>query len=390
MNDILLTPNEMLAFNARLSALTDDRVTVGPRAITRGEARALWSTMKVFNPHTVLTKRLPQRHSRLVHRGGAAFTLIAAAALTGCTTLGGNVKGSFACRAPDGMCAPTSKIDDQALAMISGGDGDAMPATVINPYERTDTRFVPTASASPSRSNERVLRIVFPAHVDRLGRFREASAIHAVVERGSWVTPAQSASAAMPNRQLAMVDNVPSLAELAAASPEAVFAQAPVEAVSATYVAPIALTGSVPDPAAVSAARRKGHAVKARTTIVRTSSIASPQPVGRMVAATSPALAIVPISLTVPKQIARLEAADRAPKLTSSVTQMPTSVVASAASYDLRGAGAASPLQSIRDQVGSILAAKTVVRTESAAPKPGTPERPINGPSVLSVSGVEK
>ena len=53
MNDILLTPNEMLAFNARLSALTDDRVTVGPRAITRGEARALWSTMKVFNPHTV-------------------------------------------------------------------------------------------------------------------------------------------------------------------------------------------------------------------------------------------------------------------------------------------------------------------------------------------------
>lgn len=390
MNDILLTPKEMLAFNARLSALTDNRVTVGPRAITRGEVRALWSTMKVFHPHTVLTKRLPKRRSRPVHHGGAAFTLIAAAAISGCTTLGGNVKGSFACRAPDGMCAPTSKIDDQALAMIGGGDADAMPATVINPYERPDPRFVPTAGASPSRSNERVLRIVFPAHVDRLGRFREASAIHAVVERGSWVTPAQSACAAIPSRQLAMVDNVPSLAELAAASPEAVFPQSPVEAVPAAYVAPTELTGSVPDLATVSAARRKGHAVKARTAFVRTSSIASPQPVVRMVASTPPASSIVPISLTVPKQIARLEAADRAPKLTSPVTQMPTSVAASAASYDLRGAGAASPLQSIRKQVSSILAAKTVVRTASDAPKAGTPERPINDPSVLSVSGVEK
>lgn len=390
MNDILLTDDEMLAFNVRLSALTDDRVTVGPRAITRGEARALWSTMKVFNPHSVLTKRLPQRRSRLVHRGGAAFTLITAAALTGCTTLGGNVKGSFACRAPDGMCAPTSKIDDQALAMISGADADAMPATVINPYERTDPRFIPTASASPSRSNERVLRIVFPAHVDRLGRFREASAIHAVVERGSWVTPAKSASAAASNQQLAMVDIVPSLAERAAASPEAVFTQAPVEAVAAAFAAPSAVPGNVPDPAAVAAARRKGHAVKARAAFVRTSSIAGPQPVAPTRAPTSQASTVLPMSVTLPKQIARLEAADRAPKLTSPVAQMPTAVAASAASYDLRGAGAAAPLQSIRDQVGSILAAKTMVRTASAAPKAGAPERPINGPSVLSVSGVEK
>ena len=39
-------------------------------------------------------------------------------ALGGCTTLGTNVAGSFRCSAPDGVCAPSSVIDDSALARI--------------------------------------------------------------------------------------------------------------------------------------------------------------------------------------------------------------------------------------------------------------------------------
>ena len=37
-------------------------------------------------------------------------------------------KGSFTCQAPDGICAPSSTIDDRALAMISGDAGDVMDA----------------------------------------------------------------------------------------------------------------------------------------------------------------------------------------------------------------------------------------------------------------------
>ena len=392
MNDILLTDDEMLAFNERLAAMTDDRLTVGPRAITRGEARALWSTMKVFNPGTVLASKLPRRRQRVVHRGGAAFTLVAAATLSGCTTLGGNVKGSFACKAPDGMCAPTSKIDDQALSMISGGDADATPATVINPYERADPRFVPTASANPSRSSERVLRIVFPAHVDRLGRYREASAIHAVVERGTWVASSQSAKASAGS-QVAMSDYSPSLAELAVASPEAAFPSAPVENVAAAYAAPSPAATSVPDPAAVAAARRKGHAVKASAALLRTSSVSSPP--RALVTSVSMAQAprqmasSVPSVASVPRQIATMQAADRGPGLAAPAAAGVVAVVP----YDLRGAGsgaASAPLQSIRDQVGSILSAKSTTRTASAAPKAGASERPVNGPTILSVSGVEK
>src|SRR3546814_9561508 len=55
-----------------------------------------------------------------------ALTLCSAVALGGCSTFGGNIRGDFSCAAPDGICAPSSTIDDRALAMISaeGTDGD--------------------------------------------------------------------------------------------------------------------------------------------------------------------------------------------------------------------------------------------------------------------------
>ncbi|MBY0342557.1 MAG: hypothetical protein K2Q29_01755, partial [Sphingomonadales bacterium] len=38
--------------------------------------------------------------------------------LSGCSTLGTNVSANFRCNAPDGICAPSSVIDDSALARI--------------------------------------------------------------------------------------------------------------------------------------------------------------------------------------------------------------------------------------------------------------------------------
>lgn len=137
--------------------------------------------------------------------------------LTGCTTLGGNIKGNFSCVAPDGICAPSSTIDDRALAMIAGEDGDRMitPAGPYSAPSREDRAFE-TASAAPARSQERVLRIVFPAQIDAAGRLHEQTAVHAVVERGEWqralasnavaTTPAQVQAATGGDTLLAAVD----------------------------------------------------------------------------------------------------------------------------------------------------------------------------------------
>ena len=39
-------------------------------------------------------------------------------ATSGCAVLGGNVKGNFSCRAPEGDCAPTSVIDGRATETV--------------------------------------------------------------------------------------------------------------------------------------------------------------------------------------------------------------------------------------------------------------------------------
>jgi conjugal transfer pilus assembly protein TraV len=41
--------------------------------------------------------------------------------------------------------------------------------------------------AEPGRSSDRVLKVVFPAHADASGIYREEAVAHVVVERGSWV-----------------------------------------------------------------------------------------------------------------------------------------------------------------------------------------------------------
>lgn len=160
---------------------------------------------------------------------GALGLILAGTGLASCTTMGGNIKGNFSCVAPDGICAPSSTIDDRALAMIAGEDGDRM-ITPAGPYSvpasegrgpqsvaaRSVAGGFQIASAAPARSQERVLRIVFPAQIDAAGRLREQTAIHAVVERGEWqqamaanavaTTPSEVASATGGDTLLAAVD----------------------------------------------------------------------------------------------------------------------------------------------------------------------------------------
>ncbi|WP_336952443.1 TraV family lipoprotein [Sphingobium aromaticivastans] len=143
--------------------------------------------------------------------------LLGLVALGGCAGFGGNIKGSFACAAPDGICAPSAVIDDRALAMITA-DPSAEPIYQEqrgNPPPGRTAHAQPAgarATADATRTRERVMRIVFPAYIDERGRLHEASAIHAVVAQGEWQSAAVNDPAPTRNA-LAAAPEMPSLVE---------------------------------------------------------------------------------------------------------------------------------------------------------------------------------
>lgn len=121
------------------------------------------------------------------------------AMLGGCASMGGNVKGNFICRAPDGICSPTSNIDDQAIASMTGGSAAGAVAGAVTP-------------AAPRSAGS--LKVVLPARTDRFGRWRDETVVY--------VDP-QLAAGSDDGRQLAYSNGtVParlSLVELAAGAP---------------------------------------------------------------------------------------------------------------------------------------------------------------------------
>lgn len=154
--------------------------------------------------------------ARMWVRCGCGF--LGFVALGGCAGLSGNIKGSFTCAAPDGICAPSAVIDDRALAMITA-DPSAEP---IHMEQRGNPPPGRTAHAQPAgapvtadatRTRERVMRIVFPAYIDERGRLHEASAIHAVVAQGEWQSAAGAGEAVPTRNALAAAPEMPSLAE---------------------------------------------------------------------------------------------------------------------------------------------------------------------------------
>lgn len=190
-------------------------------------------------------------------RIGLAGLLLVGASLSGCMSLGGNVKGDFACRAPDGICAPSGNIDDRALAMISGEEGDRMIAPA-GPYVEPPAQGRGYQKASsPVRTRERVLRIVFPAQIDASGRLHEQSAVHAVVERGEWAEAlAGNAVAQTPDEVAASAGRDTLLAAVERAEPP--------------MIETLAVNPDLPTPEAVAMARAAGNGGE----------VHSPDPVG--------------------------------------------------------------------------------------------------------------
>lgn len=115
--------------------------------------------------------------------------------LSGCASLGGNVRGDFACRAPKGDCAPLTAIDAGAVAQLTGNSAAAQRAEPA-------VTATPTGAASssvPQRSGERTLTIFVPAHVDLDGVLHDAATLHAVVEAPRWLTPSVSSRGLAPS-----------------------------------------------------------------------------------------------------------------------------------------------------------------------------------------------
>lgn len=134
--------------------------------------------------------------------------------LSSCASFGGNVSGSFHCRAGEGICAPTTTIDDQALAMISGEsvDGYQTPAGPFEPSGASSNRNVVAGGS-------REIRIVFPAYVDRQGRTYEKTAVRAYV-RAAEFDGASLARGVNPKAASHLSMSGPGLDEIAGQAPE--------------------------------------------------------------------------------------------------------------------------------------------------------------------------
>ena len=81
-------------------------------------------------------------------------------ALSGCASLGGNIKGSFDCRAPGGTCAPTSAIDAEATGQHSA------------------TFYSKNSMPRPSALAGSMLRVVLAGYRDDEGRTHESRVVH--------------------------------------------------------------------------------------------------------------------------------------------------------------------------------------------------------------------
>jgi conjugal transfer pilus assembly protein TraV len=361
-----LLSHEMASLNRALVKRTKGRVSVGPASISVAEGIALWNATAVFASVASALPPLVRRRSRggvsgdtvvgLRRTVSTGALLAVTASLGACATFGGNVKGDFACRAPDGVCAPTSTIDDAALALIVGDT----PVIKTGPYtpETTRPRVVQTAAAEPVRSGEKVLRIVFPAHIDEEGRYRESTAIHAVVERGAWISAAnapsesaQTSDASFQETKLAYDDTSDyasrSLGELASAAPEVHF----------------------PDPVADIDAQ---NAIAAKTAMVKTPVVTAN---------------VKPVRLT--HGIAQTGAAPAvaATRVVAKVSPAPANLLPAA--VPTKGAANTStidPMAAIKAQVAQRLASSVPANPAGETVKP----TPAKGPSLFPASGVNR
>ena len=107
-------------------------------------------------------------------RFSLSMLALSSLSLSACASLGGNISGSFDCKAPGGSCAPTSQIDAAASAEMLEQSQPNSRRTAISPVQT-------------ARTGERVLKIVFPGFVDASGNLHEARSVHVVTRSPDWV-----------------------------------------------------------------------------------------------------------------------------------------------------------------------------------------------------------
>lgn len=422
---ILLTPQEMASLDRALVKRTGGRLRIGGQAMSVAQGIAIWNATASFEseparPPSGIGALLPRSRDRDARvRDGVALRralsagagLAAAASLAGCATFGGNVKGSFACRAPDGICAPTSRIDDAALALISG-EPSVSPAGPYMSPRPASPYLTPIAAREPVRSGEKVLRIVFPAHIDAAGRFREATAIHAVVERGEWIAAADTGPSPQrtamrqspPVAAQAWAEPLPAgptLGELAAAAPEVQFPDpvADIDAQNAVEAAapPAPPAGNMGQGRAKHVSRSAptrsaGQAVEAVKPVAAPPLALSTSRGGALPSAAAPAGPADPVAAIRAQVAQRLDAGSRRSALPDRVSapgpQGPGKSV-SAVRYSLpagiAATGAAAAVGTARSQQTSAPGANAqpgVASSDTAG------SVPVNGPAMFPVSDI--
>jgi conjugal transfer pilus assembly protein TraV len=170
--------------------------------------------------------------NRLRHAMSCGLAGVVLLPLAGCASFGGNVKGNFQCQAPGGICAPSSAIDDQALADI--GRSDNTPAGGAPSGGSAPARFmrVKAARVSSSAPQGRGMRIVLPARFDRFGHWREAQTVYAEVASAD--TAASSPAAGRAPERLSLSDLASGAPGLASADTPRQIAQATPEEFTAS------------------------------------------------------------------------------------------------------------------------------------------------------------
>jgi conjugal transfer pilus assembly protein TraV len=221
--------------------------------------------------------------------------LVVACSLAGCMTSGGNIKGDFQCAAPGGTCAPMSSIDAAAISAIGGFRAVGQPGIESQRVPHGVAGPVLADGSAPARTSDRVLRVVFPAHIDADGIYREQSAAHAVVEDSAWT--AALAGEAGNGR------GTPSL-RAAGIVPTSVPAAAPASALA-----------TLDEVIAARAAQAQGVGGSAAP-IVATSPVAPP---------VAPVAAFVPSRATAPGSLAEVASGLSAPRVTSLDPRAPAS-----------------------------------------------------------------
>ncbi|WP_420607473.1 hypothetical protein [Novosphingopyxis sp.] len=113
--------------------------------------------------------------------------------LGACASLGTNVSGSFACRAPQGSCAPTSAIDAAATGMDAGTAPQGAASAARDALHGV--------GAAPSR---RMLKIVLAGYRDADGNEHEPRIVRVALDEPTWRDHAVPRSAREIARRLAL------------------------------------------------------------------------------------------------------------------------------------------------------------------------------------------